>query len=90
MEGMISREIVAIQAKHHPTSPSLLTLEAWAVGLVTRLLEITHGQWIYRNTLVHDRTTGALATATKEDLQQVIKDEMEKGVEGDEEGKNHL
>ena len=82
MEGMISREVVAIQEGHHPTSPSLVTLDAWAIGLVTRLLEITHGQWIYRNVLVHDRTTGALATAVKEDLQRAIEDEVEKGVEG--------
>ena len=82
MEGMISKEVVAIQEGHHPTSPSLFTLEAWAIGLVTRLLEITHGQWIYCNALVHDGTTGALAMVVKEDLQRAIEDKVEKGVEG--------
>ena len=82
MEGMILREVVAIQAAHHPTSARLLTLKAWAVSLVTRLLNITHGQWIYCNTLVHDCTTGALATAVKEDIQRAIEDKVEKGLEG--------
>jgi hypothetical protein len=33
--------------------------------LITRLLEITHGQWLY---IVHDPVSGTIATAKKEDL----------------------
>ena len=36
--------------------------ERWGVELVTRLLEVTHGQWLYRNVQVHDRIAGTLVS----------------------------
>ena len=36
------------------------TAESWARGLIHRLLELTHRQWIYRNTEVHFVTEGGL------------------------------
>jgi hypothetical protein len=38
----------------------------WSVGLVTKLLEVTHGQWLYRNVHVHDRVTGERLLPRKE------------------------
>jgi hypothetical protein len=43
-------------------------VEKWSSGLITRLLEITHGQWIYQNFFVHDLVLGIIATAKKEEL----------------------
>ena len=54
----------------------------WARGLITRLLETSHGQWVYRNTLVHDRVTGTIANCRKEELQKAIKDQLALGEEG--------
>ena len=54
----------------------------WAQGLVVKLLEVTHGQWLYRNVHVHDTVTGVAATARKEDIQQFIEDQIELGEEG--------
>ncbi len=59
-----------------------LSLDEWAQGLITKPLEATHGQWIYCNTLVHNQTTGFLATTSKEELQQAIKDQVLLGAEG--------
>ena len=56
--------------------------ERWGVELVTRLLEVTHGQWLYRNVQVHDRMTGTLATQRKEELQMEIERQRELGTEG--------
>ena len=49
---------------------------------MVKLLEVTHGQWLYRNVHVHDAISGALATEKKEELRQAIEDEVELGGEG--------
>ena len=45
MEGMISKEWVEIQKDHYNLFGGNVTPLKWARGLVTRLLEVTHGQW---------------------------------------------
>ena len=45
-----------------------ISLEKWCSELITRLLEITHGQWLYRNYVVHDLVSGTIAMAKKEEL----------------------
>ena len=47
-----------------------------------RLLEVTHGQWLYRNLHVHDAVAGVNATARKEEIQRFIEDQLEMGEEG--------
>jgi hypothetical protein len=56
-----------------------MSLEKWSSGLITRLLEITHGQWVYRNFIVHDPVLGTIATARKEELIREIKQQQELG-----------
>jgi hypothetical protein len=48
MEGMISKRIRGIQALHSKVEGTTISPEQWATGLVIKLLEITHGQWLYR------------------------------------------
>ena len=71
MEGMICKEIGRIQRT-----------EKWGVGLVTKLLEVTHGQWLYHNIQVHDKISGTLVTLRKEDLQLEIEQQQELGTAG--------
>ena len=82
MEGMISKEVVELQREYITLSGSRLSLQRWAIGLVTKLLEVTHGQWLYRNVTVHDATSGTLATLRKEELQMEIEKQQELGGEG--------
>jgi hypothetical protein len=83
LEGMISKEILnghyssSFNSEEDMPEPS-----KWAKGLVVKLLEITHGQWLYRNIHVHDAISGALATAKKEELQKAIEDELALGGAG--------
>lgn len=42
MEGMISKEVLAVQAVHVALGNCQLSLEGWAQGLVIKLLEATH------------------------------------------------
>ena len=59
-----------------------MTIDRWGVGLVTKLLECTHGQWLYRNIVVHDRTSGDIATQRKEEIQMEIEKQQELGDNG--------
>ena len=54
MEGMVSTEIVTLQSEFVALGNCSLTLDGWVNGLVVRLPEITHGQWLYRNVQVQD------------------------------------
>ena len=54
-----------------------MSLGKWCTGLITRLLEITHGQWLYRNYIVHNPVSGTIATAKKEEMLAEIKRQRE-------------
>jgi hypothetical protein len=82
MEGMVSKEVLAIQGRTQEQGKSRISIECWCAGLVTRLLEITHGQWLYRNVHVHDALTGDLIMRRKEDIRQELLDQIELGGEG--------
>ena len=75
MEGMISKELVELQKYALVETPSKLTVEKWSKELVIRLLEITHGQWLYRNVMVHDKTAGDLVTRRKEEIQREMEEQ---------------
>jgi hypothetical protein len=79
---MISKEITRIQQQHYALSGSRISLERWSSELITRLLENTHGQWVYQNFIVHDPVSGTIATARKEDLLREIKRQRELGDAG--------
>ena len=90
MEGMISKEMIPIQSNYVEMGGSTLTIDQWAQGLVVKLLEVTHGQWLYRNVHVHDATSGLAATARKEEIQRFIEDQIELGEEGLDEKDHYL
>jgi hypothetical protein len=82
MEGMISRGMVVIQSEYLHLHGINWKLNRWATGLVIKLLEVTHGQWLYRNVVVHDRVVGDLAMMHKEGIRAEIEAQIDHGVEG--------
>ena len=90
MEGMITKEIPIVQKSYADISGSALSSVDWSTGLVTKLLETTHGQWLYRNVQVHDSVTGVDATQRKEELQRLIEEQIELGGGGLEEEDKYL
>ena len=82
MEGMISQHVVERQRDHLRCRGTQWQLNRWASGLVVRLLEITHGQWLYRNVVVHDRTAGRLALVRKEKIMVDIEEQQRIGEDG--------
>ena len=71
-EGMISKEITCIQKSYLALSSYHLSIERWTTGLITKLLEVTHGQWLYRNVHLHDSISGTSAALCKEEIQTDI------------------
>ena len=69
MEGMISKEMLVIQERHLTLIGSTWNISAWEKGLVVKLLETTHSQWLYRNVHLHDAITGTHAVCRKEAIQ---------------------
>ena len=59
-----------------------MIIDGLMTGLIIELLEITHGQWLYRNVMVHDSTTVTLITRIKEEIHLEIERQQELGIEG--------
>ncbi len=74
--------MTGIQQKYYALNGSKMSLEKWSLGLITRLLEIMHGQWVYWNFIVRDPVLGIIATARKEELLREIKRLQELGDAG--------
>jgi hypothetical protein len=82
MEGMVTRSIQRIQETYMTTDGFNLSPKKWTVGVVTKLLEATPGQWLYQCVQIHDRLNGMNATLRKEELQREIESQQEMDMEG--------
>ncbi len=82
LEGMISLEFRKLQHKYYVLHGLRTSVKQWSIDLITKLLEVTHGQWLYRNIQVHDKVTGTLATIEKEKIQTEIEDQQAIGFDG--------
>ena len=82
MEGMVSKEIGVIQGTAADEGRFKLTVQNWTSGLVIKLLETTHGQWLYRNVHVHDKVAGENAMARKEEIRKELEYQLSLGEDG--------
>ena len=60
MEGRISRKFYNIQLAHLKDVSGHLNGKDWVRNFITKLLQITHSQWIFRNITLHDKRGGSL------------------------------
>ena len=60
MEGRVCLKIADIQQSHLSSSDSLLNTDMWMRTFISKLLHITHSQWILRNFMLHDTVAGYL------------------------------
>jgi hypothetical protein len=81
MEGMVCNEIWAIQTTYLALSGSQTSAKKWTVKFITKLLMVTHGQWLYHNIQVNDKVAGTLAMLRKEEIQIEIEGQQALGVE---------
>jgi hypothetical protein len=90
MEGMILKEAVEIQSKAEDGGRFKMTVANWSTGLVTKLLEVTHGKWLYQNVHVHDIFTGERVWMQKEEICRELEYQISLGGEELEEEDQYL
>jgi len=71
-EGCVSKELQKRQSFHLQMSSSRLNGSDWTRQLISRILQITHSQWIYRNISLHNKTNGYLHNKTGKELANEI------------------
>jgi hypothetical protein len=74
MEGCISTHFYFIQHYHLALSGSYLNGSNWTKPLISKLLHITHSQWIYCNFTLHDKQCGYLHNKTLKDIRLTIEE----------------
>jgi hypothetical protein len=71
-ERYISTHFYVIQSFHLTMSSSYLNGEDWTKQFISKLLQITHSQWIYQNISLHDRRHGYLHAMNATEIMQEI------------------
>ena len=82
MEGMLSKELLSLDSTDVIGPFCKLSQTDWFHTLIKKLLEATHGVWIYRNITMHDKVAGLVVTKRKEQLIKEIEMQIELGGEG--------
>jgi hypothetical protein len=82
MEGMVTKDLREIQTTYSAIEGSNVSPKQWTIGVIIKLLETTHGQWLYRCIQVHNRAQGTQATLRKEELQKEIEAQQDLGYDG--------
>jgi hypothetical protein len=65
MEGMVPKEMRSIQETFKTVNGATTSSTNWTTGVIIKLLEMVHGQWLYRCIQIHDKMQGMLVTAEK-------------------------
>ena len=71
-ESYISTHFYNIQRFHLSMSSSYLNGSDWTKQFISKILQLTHSQWIYCNILLHDKKQGYLRHKQSKDLLQEI------------------
>ena len=77
MEGMVTSRIRTTQQAFWRRCSWRGNVDKWIQTLMVKLMECTHGQWLYRNVMVHDRWNGTVNRLRKEELLKEIETQME-------------
>ena len=77
MEGMVTSRIRTAQHAFWRRCSWRGNADKWMQTLMVKLMECTHGQWLYRNVMVHDRWNGTVNRLRKEELLKEIETQME-------------
>ena len=68
MEGHIWIHFYEVQNFHLAMSSSFLNGADWAKQFISKILHITHSQWIFRNFSLHDKRNGYLHKKKAEEI----------------------
>ena len=79
-EGKLSKWWRQLQALYYWDRASRWSATCWAMGLVTRLLEMVHDVWKYRNSILHEHDEQGLTWQAVAELKTVIEAKFAQGI----------
>jgi hypothetical protein len=82
VEGKIAKSWGDLQLTHLHEQFSKRTVDRWTAGLVSHMLEFTHGMWIHRNNVLHAVDEQGLPLRQAAELESTIHAEFSKDTEG--------
>merc|ERR1712115_213445 len=71
--GKIPKHFVVHQRGHLARTETRMTAKTWARLFITKLLQITHKQWLLRNTKIHIKRKGDMNKEEHDKLREKIK-----------------
>ena len=72
MEGKISHQFHRIQEVHLIGTHTNMLASLWTKTLISKVLRITHSQWIFRNFMLHDHLDGYLQRSRQAEITMEI------------------
>ena len=90
MEGRISRHFFDVQNEYLTIGNHRMDAEQWKRQLISKILHITHSQWIFRNFTLHDKQRGWLRRKELHDIMEKIDQLRETDVDDVPEGSRFL
>ena len=73
VEAKVSNELFVIQEAWLRSIHSRQSIETWTRGFLTKLLNITHQQWLYRNARIHIRHVEGLSMEEHNRIMEKVK-----------------
>ena len=80
-EGKLTRYFRVVQKRYLSHAGASLTVDSWLKAFISKLMEMTHGMWIFRCISKHHRTKGSLVLASKAKLFKEIERQLAMGEE---------
>jgi hypothetical protein len=74
MEGRVSVKFFSVQQAYLTTMGGRINGDDWMCGFISRLLNITHSQWLLRNFSLHDRVAGSRRIKERAEMLAHIED----------------
>jgi hypothetical protein len=90
VEGKISKEWRILQSRHYLEIASRRSGDRWAEKLVTKLLELVHSMWKYRNSILHERDKDGLKVRDGAELTAAVNEQFVLGHAGLARGDRHF
>jgi hypothetical protein len=82
VEGKISKHWGYLQLLYYHNLHSKQPVDKWTSGLVSHLLELTHGMWVHQNGIDHAVDEQGLPICFAVDIKATIHEEFCKGTDG--------
>ncbi len=90
LHGKLSVAIAKIQEIHCTLSSCCMTGDNWMKHIITKLLQVLHSQWLYRNFTLHDITRGYLRLQCRKEVLKEVDHLMDTNLDEIPQGSQYL